>query len=155
MTEPVVRPATHADLPAIAALDRECFGNPWSLELYRQELHRPFARLAVMEHGGALVGLSCSWVMGDEAHLLRIATRAELRRRGLGRRLLESVLAHMGEAGCAVVLLEVAAANLPARALYERFGFEPLAVRKAYYREPPDDAVVMQRRLDRDVISPR
>ncbi|MEX1362329.1 MAG: ribosomal protein S18-alanine N-acetyltransferase [Nannocystaceae bacterium] len=155
MTEPVVRPATNADLLAIAELDRECFGNPWSLELYRQELHRPFARLVVMERDGALLGLSCSWVVGDEAHLLRIATRAAVRRQGLGRRLLESVLAHVREAGCAVLLLEVAAANLPARALYERFGFEQLAVRKAYYREPPDDAVVMQRRLSRSVTPPR
>lgn len=142
------RAATDADLAAIAALDAACFGNPWSIEDYRQELVRPFARLRVVEEAGVLVALSCSWVVGDEAHLLRIATRTCERRRGRGRALLQAVLDHAVAAGCHQVLLEVAAGNAPAVGLYTAFGFSPIARRKAYYAHPPDDALVMQRVLD-------
>ncbi|MCB9712472.1 MAG: ribosomal protein S18-alanine N-acetyltransferase [Myxococcales bacterium] len=147
MSEGVRRRATAADLAPITALDARCFGNPWSEEIYRQELERSLSRLTVLEADGRIVGLSCTWVVGDEAHLLRIATVPELRRRGLGRELLRAAIDDAIAAGCAIMLLEVAAANEPARALYEAFGFEELARRKGYYKRPPDDAVVMQRRL--------
>ena len=142
------RLATHDDLPAIAALDAECFGNPWSCEVYGQELARPFARLRRVEHAGAVVGLSCAWIVADEAHLLRIATLARARRQGLGRMLLRAVLDEAAAAGCLHVLLEVAAGNTPAVALYEAFGFRPIGRRKGYYAHPPDDALVMCRPLD-------
>jgi [ribosomal protein S18]-alanine N-acetyltransferase len=141
------RAATLADLPAIAALDAACFGNPWSLEVYHQELYRPFARLRVAEHGRGLVGLSCTWIIADEAHLLRIAAVAHERRRGLGRALLQAVLDETAAAGCQRVLLEVAAGNAPAVGLYTAFGFQPIGRRKGYYAHPPDDALVMQRVL--------
>lgn len=141
------RPATSADLPAIAALDAQCFGRPWSLAVYREELERPLTRLRLLEHAGAVVGLSCTWIVADEAHLLRIATKVGMRRRGLGRALLRAVLDEASAAGCRVLLLEVAAANAPAVGLYDAFGFRPIGRRKAYYTRPPDDALVMRRAL--------
>jgi len=143
------RLATLDDLPAIAALDAECFGNPWSCDVYGQELARPFARLRLLEHAGVVVGLSCAWIVADEAHLLRIATLAHARRAGVGRVLLRAVLDEATAAGCLHVLLEVAAGNVPAVALYEAFGFRPIGRRKGYYAHPPDDALVMCRLLER------
>jgi len=142
------RPATVDDLPAIAALDAACFGNPWSVEVYDQELARPFSHLRLLEHQGAVVGLSCAWIVADETHLLRIATLAGVRRRGLGRVLLRAVLDEASAAGCIHALLEVAAGNTPAVALYEAFGFRPVGRRKGYYAHPPDDALVMHRSLE-------
>ncbi|MCA9710468.1 MAG: ribosomal protein S18-alanine N-acetyltransferase [Myxococcales bacterium] len=142
------RPAVEADLPAVAALDADCFGNPWSLDVYRQELLRPFARLWVIDLAGRLVGLSCTWVLGDEAHLLRIATHGAARRQGLGRIMLTDVLEHAAAAGCRRVLLEVAAGNEPAVRLYQALDFEPIGRRPGYYTRPPDDALVMRRSLD-------
>jgi ribosomal-protein-alanine N-acetyltransferase len=142
------RPATPDDLPAIAALDAECFGNPWTREVYDQELSRPFARLRLLEHAGLVVGLSCAWIVADEAHLLRIATLARARRRGVGRMLLRAVLDEACAAGCLHVLLEVAACNAPAVGLYQAFGFRPIGRRKGYYAHPPDDAMVMHRSLE-------
>ena len=141
------RPATEDDLPAIVAIDAVCFGNPWSADIYRQELERPFARLRLVEHAGEVVGFSCAWTIADEAHLLRIATLARVRGRGLGRALLQMVLDEATLAGCAQVLLEVAAGNAPAVGLYRAFGFVPIGLRKAYYAHPPDDALVMRRAL--------
>jgi ribosomal-protein-alanine N-acetyltransferase len=141
------RPATLADLAAIAALDAACFGNPWTAEVYHQELYRPFARLRLAEDVHGLVGLSCVWIVAEEAHLLRIATVAHERRRGHGRVLLQAVLDETAAAGCQRVLLEVAAGNAPAVGLYAAFGFQPIGRRKGYYAHPPDDALVMQRSL--------
>lgn len=141
------RLATSGDLPAIAALDLTCFGNPWSADVYAQELARPFARLRILEEGGVVLGLSCAWLVADETHLLRIATLARARRRGLGRALLQLVIDEATAAGCQHVLLEVAAGNVPAVALYRAFGFEPIGRRRAYYVSPPDDALVMRRAL--------
>jgi len=141
------RPATEADLPALAALDAACFGNPWSADAYRQELVRPCARLTLAEADGVIEGLSCAWIIADEAHLLRIATLAAQRRRGLGRALLQHVIDRAQQAACHRVLLEVAASNLPAVALYDAFGFETIGTRVGYYAHPPDDALVMARVL--------
>lgn len=138
------RDATHDDLDAIEALDAAVFGNPWSAELYRQELFRAYARLRVLVEGEAIVGLCCSWQIGDEAHLLRIATRADRRGRGLGRRLLRSCLAHARERGCASMVLEVAASNEVAIGLYRAHGFTEIGRRRGYYRHPPDDGVTMR-----------
>lgn len=145
---PPPRLAAYDDLAAIAALDAACFGNPWSSDVYAQELVRPFARLRLLEQDGVALGLSCTWIIADEAHLLRIATLARARRRGLGRALLQLVIDEAAAAGCQHVLLEVAAGNVPAVSLYRAFGFEPIGRRKAYYVNPPDDALVMRRGLD-------
>lgn len=144
---PPPRLATRDDLPAIATLDLACFGNPWSADVYEQELVRPFARLRLFEEGGVVLGLSCAWIVADETHLLRIATLARARRRGLGRALLQAVIDEATAAGCRHVLLEVAAGNVPAVSLYRAFDFEPIGRRKAYYVSPPDDALVMRRAL--------
>lgn len=142
------RLATAPDLPAIAALDAACFGNPWSLDVYDQELARPFARLRLVERAGEVLAVSCAWIVADETHLLRIATHAAARRCGLGRTLLAAVLDEAAAAGCTQALLEVAAGNTPAVALYEAFGFQPIGRRKGYYAHPPDDALVMRRALE-------
>lgn len=147
VARPPGRSATAADLPALAALDAACFGNPWSVADYRQELERPFARLWLLEDSVGLAAFCCAWVLGDEAHLLRIATRHGERRRGLGRRLLSALLEHAAASGCRQILLEVAAGNVPAVGLYTAFGFAPIGRRKGYYAHPPDDALVMRRLL--------
>jgi len=147
MTRWAHRVAIEADLAAIADLDAECFGNPWSQDVYRQELYRPFARLTVVEAGSSLLGLSCVWIIADEAHLLRIATAPDHRRHGLGRALLTRVLAEADAEACHRILLEVGARNAAAVGLYETFGFEVIGRRVGYYARPPDDALVMQRTL--------
>ncbi len=138
------RAAVSADLPAIVALDAACFGNPWSLDVYREELERPLGRLRVTEDEHGLVGLACTWIVADEAHLLRIVTAARARRRGHARTLLQAVIAEAAAAACQQLLLEVAAGNAAAVGLYTAFGFQPIARRRGYYAHPPDDALVMR-----------
>lgn len=154
-----LRRAEPEDADRLAALDGECFGTPWPRDVWMQEITRPFAHVVIAEHAGPLlpvpaddrfggvVGSTCVWVVGDEAHLLRIATHPTLRGRGVGADLLADVLARAEGAGCRQVLLEVARRNRVAIALYEKAGFRTVGERKSYYATPPDDALLMAREL--------
>jgi len=142
-----VRAARSGDLPEIDAIERRTFGNPWSLDAYAQELERPYGWLAVLEATARIVGFACAWQIGDEAHLLRIAIDPAVQRQGHGRRLLDAAVRRALEWGCGDLTLEVAAHNEPALALYRSRGFCEIGRRKAYYRCPVDDAIVMRRAL--------
>lgn len=138
------------DLEAILRIESLVFGNPWVPKAYADEIERPMAvvELAVAADG-AVVGFSCTWhvvAAGDtEAHLLRIAVDPAWQRQGVGRDLLAAVLERASQARASRVLLEVGAANRPARLLYEALGFNEIGRRVGYYKAPPDDAVVMAR----------
>ena len=150
MSPVALRPATSADVPGLAELDAASFGNPWPADIWMQEVERDLAHVTVaIAHDPllGLVGSSCLWVVREEAHLLRIATRPTFRGRGIGRDLLEDAFVSARAAGCSTMLLEVARRNRAALALYERAGFQIIGERKGYYTTPPDDALLMRRSL--------
>ena len=151
MSALALRAAEPHDVPALAELDASCFGNPWSEKIWAQEVARDLAVVTVAIGRDPLVGMvgaSCVWVVADEAHLLRIATRPTYRGRGAGSDLLAAALVSARAAGCATMILEVARRNRAAVALYERRGFAVVGERKGYYATPPDDALLMRRSLD-------
>jgi ribosomal-protein-alanine acetyltransferase len=101
----------------------------------------PPRRCLVAEEDGRVLGLLlASCPAPDEAEILTLAVHPEHRRRGAGSALLRTFLAGR----CGRVLLEVRSSNLPARRLYERFGFTEFARRRGYYQSPPEDAVVLR-----------
>lgn len=144
-----LRVAGAADLAVIVAIDAACFPHPWPRESWQGELARSFCTITLAQtERGDIVGLSCAWVLPpDEGHLLRLATLAEHRGRGVGRDLLCAVVASARSAGCAAVVLEVGKSNAAARRLYEREGFTTIGVRPRYYSDPADDAIVMRRTM--------
>lgn len=144
------RIATCEDLGAILRIEGRVFGNPWETKAYVDEIERPMAVVELaIEPSGAVVGFSCTWhvvAAGEtEAHLLRIAVDPGRQRQGIGRDLLAAVVERASQAHASRVLLEVGAANRPARRLYEALGFTEIGRRVGYYKAPPDDAVVMAR----------
>ena len=134
-----IRPALPSDLPSIAALEESCF----SLPRRAGELSRSLMNFLVAEDEGRFAGYAdCACVI-DEGYIGNIAVAPALRRRGIGESLLRALL-EWGEARkLAFLTLEVRAQNAPARALYEKLGFETVAVRKNLYEKPTDDAVLM------------
>ncbi|RLQ03157.1 ribosomal-protein-alanine N-acetyltransferase [Micromonospora sp. BL1] len=84
----------------------------------------------------------------DEAWVQNVAVRRDAQRRGIGRLLLEALLAEAARRGARSTLLEVAADNAPAQRLYATYGFEPIGVRRGYYQPSNTDALVMQRNED-------
>jgi ribosomal-protein-alanine N-acetyltransferase len=116
------------------------------------ELERPWAKIWVARTAPALppVGWALTWRAADELHLLDLAVAPEARRAGVGRCLLTHVVDAAREDGAAVALLEVRASNAPAIGLYRSVGFSETSVRRAYYSDNGEDAVVMRRRLLRE-----
>ncbi len=109
----------------------------------REELVRPWAHLrAARGEAGALQGYMLFWHVVDELHLLNVAVAAPLRRRGVGRALMEDLLAYARQHAVVRILLEVRASNAPAVALYGSLGFERFNVRAGYYADG-EDAIEM------------
>lgn len=137
------------EIDAVLAIDRAAFsknGEPPSLDL-REEVARAWSRVWVARAEGAPVAYLVAWHVADELHLLAIATRADVRRKGAGRALLHRLVEHGYDHDVLHVFLEVRASNDAAIALYRAFGFYRLNVRKAYYGDG-EDAVEMALALD-------
>ena len=144
------RAMSRSDLDAILGIETRVFPQPWSRAFFEKELAAPQARCMVAtdaDDGAApIVGYTVCWRVLDEIHLLNVAVQPERRGQGLGRELVEAVLADGRTTGARVVYLEVRAGNVVARRLYRRLGFRDLGVRRGYYG-PGQDAIVMQLRL--------
>lgn len=142
-----IRPATPADVPAIAAGEARCFSDPWSAaglaELF--DNHLTMGLVAEPAPGG-LAGYLFARVIAGEAEIMNLAVLPESRGRGLGGALLAEGVARIRAAVAATIYLEVREANQTARRLYERSGFRAVGVRTDYYRAPRENAVLY--RLD-------
>jgi ribosomal-protein-alanine N-acetyltransferase len=136
------RPMETADVPAVADLEAAAFTDPWSERTLAEEIALPGRRyLVAIGDDGVLAGYGGVMVVGEDAHLLTIAVDPRLRRRGLGSRLLVRLVDEALAAGARHLTLEVRVSNEAARALYRKFGFEPVGVRRRYYRD--EDALIM------------
>ena len=142
-----IQPMTPEDLEEVFAIEEASYGWPWKRPMFEAELRNPFARLAVLREGAApaIRGYVCFWLVFDELHVMNLTVHPDSRRRGIGRRLAEWMLARGKEAGSRRATLEVRASNGAAIRLYEKLGFHTAAVRGGYYREPREDALIMER----------
>ena len=138
-----------ADLPQVLEIERLSFPNPWTAGLFLHELNLSFSRLHLARRGNGdrrLVGFVCWWVIGDEMHILNLAVHPEARRSGTGRALVEHVLEDANAHGAASVSLEVRTDNEAAAGLYRSLGFANIGLRRNYYGQG-EDAAIMERRL--------
>ncbi len=146
------RPMTPADLRAVLSIERGAFATPWSAAAFRRELALAWSTLevAVEERsaGPRVIGYVCFWTVADEVHVMNVAVHPGRRRRGVGRRLVERVLAGAEQRGARAVLLEVRSGNAWARRLYGGVGFRQIGLRRSYYG-PGQDALVLQRPVGR------
>ncbi len=136
---------TDEQFAQINAIEQECFHGSWTAETLLSELNSPLNYLVTEERGGAIAGFALGRVAADEGELFQIATLPEFRRQGIAGRLLDRLHAGMRESGAACCFLEVRSRNAGAIALYEKSGYERIALRKNYY--PDDDAVIYRRSL--------
>lgn len=148
-----------ADLEQVHAIDTLAFSLPWPERSFLFELTRnPAARCWVaevddIERGRRVAGMLVTWMIVDEAHIATLATHPEYRRMGIGRRLLAVGLLQAADEGAQRSMLEVRRGNLPARSLYERFGYQVVSVRPQYYKDNNEDALLMNLApLERELI---
>jgi ribosomal-protein-alanine N-acetyltransferase len=146
----VIAPMRVDDVPDVHAIERASFTTPWPDHAYRTELEtNRLAHYLVVRIGDRLVGYAGLWLMVDEAHVTTFAIDPAWRRRRLGERLLIALLDLAIERRAGEATLEVRLSNLPARRLYEKFGFRPVGIRPRYYSDDNEDALIMTtERLD-------
>jgi ribosomal-protein-alanine N-acetyltransferase len=143
--EPVV---VERDLDEIAEIARLSFPHPWTRAMFAQELStQPLSRSYVVRSPHGVVAFCTAWLIVEELHINTLAVRPEFRGQGIGRRLLAFVLDEAHKQGARRVMLEVRASNAAAIALYAGFGFTTEAVRRGYYPDPPEDALVLSRAM--------
>ena len=141
-----IRPARADDIDLIHAIEVASFSDPWRRDGFRDLVLAGTATVVVAEHDGGVVGFAVSYGAADEAEIANVAVASTARRQGIGSVLVAWLIERARASGAAVVFLEVRDSNAAGRALYARFGFAEVSRRRAYYRKPCEDAVVM--RLD-------
>jgi len=135
---------TVEDLPAVHAIERASFSVPWPDDAYRNEIRtNRLASYLVARMDDEVIGFAGLWVMVDEAHVTTFAVDPRWRRRGVGERLLLALLDLAVARQAREATLEVRLSNLPARKLYEKYGFRPVGIRPRYYSDNGEDALIM------------
>lgn len=139
-----IGPMRRRDVPAIAAIEKEIFPEPWSQNLYLSELaQRSTRRYYVAVSGGMVVGYAGLMLVVGEGHITTIGVASPWQGRKIGARLLYRLVTGALEWGAQSLTLEVRVSNHAAQHLYEWFGFAPVAIRKNYYVGTHEDGLVM------------
>ena len=131
------------DLGEVMDIERTSFSSPWSEDAFLSELSREDSLSFVAYLPERIAGYICAHRVLDEGHILNLAIRPDLRRKGIGHALTKETLDRLKQSGCRVFYLEVRISNLDAMQFYERFGFKVVGVRRQYYRSPTEDAALM------------
>ncbi len=133
------------DIDDVLKIERSSFSTPWSREMFSCELtDHPFSYLYVARNKkGKILGYICYWLVFDEMNILNLAVDKDFRQKDIGSALLKFVLEDGADRGAQSVILEVRRSNRAAIELYEKFSFRQAAVRKNYYENPEEDALLM------------
>lgn len=143
----MIRKMRREDVPQIAALERLCFSDPWSEASISSELENPISLWLVAEADGVVQGYIGSQSAPPDCDIMNLAVAPDARRQQLGRTLLQSLIDELHRRGTERLFLEVRASNAPAQSLYASFGFEQVGLRKEYYVNPTEDALILRKEL--------
>lgn len=138
------RPMTEADLDAIMEIEPRIYSHPWSRGNFSDSLLSGYSAWVLLD-GAKIIGYSLMMLVLDEAHLLNLSIAEAYQKQGLGRLVLEHMIAIARKHHAANMFLEVRPSNISAIALYENIGFNEMAVRRGYYPalNGREDAVLM------------
>jgi len=131
------------DIDDILDISSLSFSISWSKNSYIQELTNPIARYLVAKIDNKVVGFIGTWIVLDESHITNIAVHPNYRKQGIGSKLLKEFLDYCKSQGCVAYTLEVRSGNKAARALYGKYNFKQDGVRKGYYEDNKEDAIIM------------
>ena len=138
-------PLAESDLEEVLEVERTVFSDPWPRSFFLDEMAHPRALAVVVRSRGILAGYLLAWRLESEMHLGNLAVAPGFQRRGIGRYLLEWLVAQADSGGQRHITLEVRASNFAAQELYRRYGFRAIALRRGYYQDTGEDALVMMR----------
>lgn len=136
---------TASHVPQVAELEKMCFHDPWSEASIASELRNPLACWLVAVDDKQVVGYVGSQTVMDMTDMMNIAVHPDFRRRGIAQMLVEQLVAKLKARQSLRLMLEVRSSNMGAQALYEKMGFTQVGLRKNYYRNPKEDALILRK----------
>lgn len=135
-------------LTDVMRIEKEAFSTPWTEEMFRQEVEdNEMSRSFVALYEGRLIGYFVAWFIHDQVHLLNIAVASSHKRRGIAKRMLEYLIDLSTNQNKQMITLEVRESNESAIALYRAFGFIQIGLRREYYTDDKENAVLMLKYL--------
>lgn len=143
---------THDDLDEVLDIEKESFPSPWTKTMFTAELERKgisfnYVARAKNTDVKTIVGYIIFWYLREEAQIANIATKPEYLKKGAGEKLMRFSLNKIRSLGSKEIFLEVRRSNIPAQNLYKKLGFEIYGIRKKYYSETGEDAILMRKAL--------
>ena len=145
----IYRLMDEASVNDIFNISKECFSTPWSIESIKAELTNPLAKyiIALDEENNAVVGFVGAWIIVGEASITNIAVTSSYRNQGVANNLIQSLIKTCLDLNCYLINLEVRASNIKAQNLYKKNGFLVDGLRKGYYEDNKEDAILMTKNL--------
>ena len=139
----IFRKMTADDVQTVAEIEFKSFSLPWTLEDFWHEVLNKDSESIVAEIDGQVVAYACVWISFDEADVANIAVTENFRGQGIGKKLFAEIIRRVKLRGVNALTLEVRVSNTAAIKLYESFGLRSVGVRKKYYCNPEEDALIM------------
>ncbi|SJZ34315.1 ribosomal protein S18-alanine N-acetyltransferase [Selenihalanaerobacter shriftii] len=145
----IIEPMQVADLDQVLEIEKESFSSPWSIAAFKKELiENQYAEYLVAKRKEDVLGYVGVWIILNEAHITTLAVESTYRRKGIARLMLSELFVKFANQGLDKITLEVRVSNHPGRELYKDYGFIEAGVRKNYYQDNKEDAVIMWKILN-------
>ena len=141
----MIVPMNESHVAQVAELEKICFSDPWSEKSVASELSNPLSCWLVAEEDGQVAGYVGSQTVIDESDMMNVAVHPDHRRKGIAEKLVVELVEALKKRESHCLTLEVRASNEPAKALYEKLGFVRVGLRKNYYRNPKEDALILRK----------
>lgn len=130
----------------VLEISKHSFATPWSKDSFINELNNLFANYLVAIYNNKVIGFIGTWIILDESHITNVAVHPNFRKMGVGKELLSSLIKHSISKGANAFTLEVRESNTAAKHLYKSFGFIEEGIRKNYYEDNKENAIIMWKR---------
>ena len=147
VSEATIRPMVNNDLMQILEIETNSFPSPWSLALFQREMELDFSYIFVLDLNGEIIGYINYWLSVGEVHIMSIAVKESYREAGIGSYILQHSLDEAKLKGGVYAYLEVRVGNSAGHALYRQNGFELVGIRRGYYTDTKEDALIMAKEL--------
>ena len=147
MNNLIIRPMRKSDIDEVHKVEVDCFADPWSKKSLMDELKNNLARYLVADLNGKIVGYIGIWLIVDEGHITNVAVHSDYRGLRIGDRLVHEMVELCKKEGVVSMTLEVRTSNTVAQNLYKKYGFKLAGIRKEYYSDNKEDAIILWNQL--------
>ncbi len=139
----IIRVMTLEDIDQVLDIEKYTFSMPWTRRDFETAVNNPKDLYLVVDKDGEIIGYCGLWAVLEEGQITNVAVKGEYRHQGIGRRMLEVLLAEAKQRGITGFTLEVRESNIAAYTLYKSLGFDVAGIRPGFYDKPKENAIIM------------